>query len=368
MKKTTLILAGLALLAASCTKTEVVSNGAQDNGKGIGFSAYTAKHTKAAEVTNETLNSFDVTAIGNEAVYFDKVTYTKNALTDFWESNPLHFWPAYSLDFYAYNKPAKGTFNTSINTSGQILTYTPSTNLDEQEDLVAAKAMNQTQPETGATSLTFSHYLTQVIVKAKSSNDNYKVEVCGVKVANLKNSVKYTFSTQKSEIADGATEQDYTASFTAKILEESAIEVMTDSGERRWYLVPQTVIAWNQESDKKNSGNGVYLALNVKITTAGGAQIYPKTGSNPAWMAVPIPTTWTSNPAEETTIFQQGKKYTLTLDFFKNGGAGFVDPEAPGELDGDAGTEDNGKPIIGGAIKFSATVSGWENVDITISL
>ena len=77
MKKSIVLLAAFALLSANCTKTELVSNGALSAQKGIGFSAYTAKPTKAAQtdVTNDNFESFKVTAIGNGAVYFDDVTF-----------------------------------------------------------------------------------------------------------------------------------------------------------------------------------------------------------------------------------------------------------------------------------------------------
>ena len=79
-------------------------------------------------------------------------------------------------------------------------------------------------------------------------------------------------------------------------------------------------------------------------------------------MAVPVPT---------QLAFAQGTKYNVTVDFFSStgNGAGYVDPEKPGELDGVSSTDDSGKKIIGGAIKFDAKVSEWGNaVDITISL
>ena len=77
-------------------------------------------------------------------------------------------------------------------------------------------------------------------------------------------------------------------------------------------------------------------------------------------MAVPIPS---------GLKFEQGKKYTVNINFFANNGAGYVDPEVPGELDGVSSTDDSGKKIIGGAIKFNATVSGWgDTVDVLISL
>ena len=160
---------------------------------------------------------------------------------------------------------------------------------------------------------------------------------------------------------------DYSTTFTtAKTLSAEPQEVMTDGGNGKWYLVPQPseFTAWAQATDSKNTNNGTYLALKVKITANKGAlKIYPATGTESAWMAIPID--------NSKIAFAQGKRYNITVDFFSStsNGAGYVDPEDAGELDGDAQTEDNGKKIIGGAIKFDATVSPWgDAVDITISL
>lgn len=362
MKKVILFFAGLALLTASCTKTEVVGNGAQENLKGIGFSAYTAKPTKAAQedVTTSNLTSFNVSAIGNSAVYFDNVNFSKKE-SGFWESATKYFWPAYALNFYAWNVPVKGAFDSSIAVGSQTLTFTPSTTLSEQEDLVASKATNQTEPISGGTSLTFKHYLTQIVVKALNTNSTYDVKVDGVKIAHLDNTVEYNFASETSTVAGTATDQTYLNTFTtAKTLSDTATEVMTDGGEGRWYLVPQTVTKWNQATDKDNSSANTYLALKVKITAnSGSLKVYPARGEESAWMAVPI--------AQE---FKQGHKYTFIVKFFENDGAGYVDPEQPGELDGDAGTDDRGKSIIGGAIKFSVTdVEGWApETEIVIEL
>lgn len=367
MNKSTIVFAALALLAASCTKTELVTGDAQSAQRGIGFSAYTAKPTKTAQtnVTTDNFNSFEVTAIGNDAIYFDDETFAKS--NGVWVSDPVYFWPAYSLDFYAYNTPAHGTFNRSIAVGSQTLTFTPSTTLAEQEDLVAAKAID-TRETVAATPLTFKHYLTQLIVKAKCSNATYSVVVDSVKVTNLAGAGTYSFSnetmTATAGLANSASSTDYGSKFTAKPLSTTATEVMTDGQNGKWYLVPQNnLIAWDQKNDKKNERNGAYLALKVKITANNGTlKIYPISGENSAWMAVPVP---------ESLTFAQGKKYIVTFDFFSatGGGAGYVDPENPGELDRDPNTDDNGKSIIGGAIKFSATVNPWTNVnEITIDL
>lgn len=375
MKKITVILAGLAIVAASCTKTEVVGDKTQDSVKGIGFSAYTSRPTKTAQedVKTDNLNSFKVSAIGNDAVYFHNVTFTKGTV---WTSNPVYFWPAYDLNFYAYNTPASDTgFDITMNKTTQSVKVTPAADLANQEDLVAAYAESKKEADATGTEhslpITFKHYLTQVIVNALSTNSNYKVEVEGVKLANLAGDGTYTFSTEKM-VATAAnvnsnTSADYDEEFSAKTLTGTAKEMMKggeDGG--KWYLIPQTVSAWNKDTDKKNDSNGTYLALKVKITANGGTlKIYPASGDDAAWMAVPVPA---------SLEFKQGVKYNVTVKFFGEdgtGGAGYVDPEKPGDLDGNGTADENekGQAILGGAIKFSAEVDEWGTaVDVTITL
>lgn len=371
MKKSLIFFAGLALMAAGCAKTEVVTSGPEGAQKGINFAAYASRTTKAAQVdvSNTNFTSFEVTAIGNGAVYFDNVTFTKGATV--WESSPLYFWPAYSLDFCAYNTPESNpecTFTRTINDGTRTLYVKPAEDLAKQEDLVAAYAPNEIDP-SGPTDLNFKHYLTQVVVKALSNNANYEVAVAGVKLANLAGDGTYTFSSQTMEATaankNSDTSSDYDEEFTAKTLNTTAQEVMKSDAEGgRWYLIPQDVTSWNPSTDMENALNGTYLALKVKITT-NGFRVYPRTGEDYAWMAVEI-------PAE--LAFAQGKKYNVTVRFFGadgKGGAGYVDPEKPGDLDGDSDSDDDkGQKILGGAITFNASVDEWDSntVNVTIDL
>ena len=381
MRKVSVFFAVLALVGASCTKIQIADSGDSSPSKGaISLSAYTAMPTKAAQtdVINDDFTSFQVSAIGNGAKYFDNVTFTKNS-EGVWASSPAYFWPVYALDFYAYNTPAEGngTFTRNITASSpQTLKYSPSTELAKQEDLVAASVTGQHESnnnEKGAIKLTFNHYLTQVVVNALCSNSNYNVVVDGVKLANMAGEGTYTFSTGKMVVTPGKVNSegstDYDETFTTKPLTSAASEVMTDGGNGKWYLVPQAVTPWkrvvgeSETPEMTNASHGTYLALKVKITSNASNKVYPVSGDNSAWMAVPVPS---------DLKFEQGKKYNVTIQFFGadgTGGAGYVDPEKPGELDGDSSTSDAGKSIVGGAIKFDATVSEWGNaVDITISL
>ena len=383
MKKFTLYLATVALLAAGCSKTEVVG---PQNGKGINFAAYTAKTTKAPQIDVErgNLTKFEVTAFGNGALYFDNVTFEKHTTNNItvWESQTKYFWPAFSLTFCAYNTPT--VYNTAtqatgfartINTTIQQLDVIPAPELAYQQDLVAAYAADKRASDAVNTnhslSLTFNHYLTQVIVNAKNArSDIYKVEVESVKIANMAGRGIYTFSTYTMEALPGLKNneysKDYTATFTPKTLTSTAQEVMTNAGEGKWYLIPQSVTSWNPGTDYPNTNpsHGTYLALKVKITAHNGElKIYPATDESGSyksgWMAVPIPS---------GLKFEQGKKYTVNINFFANNGAGYVDPEAGSDLDGDGEANDYGKKIIGGEIKFNATVNNWADIEVNINL
>ena len=377
MKKFTLILATVALLAAGCSKTEVVG---PQNGKGINFAAYTAKTTKAlqTDVTTGNLSAFEVTAFGNGALYFDDVTFKKNRVSTVWESTTKYFWPAFPLTFCAYNTPSgydtpvqPTGFTRNINTTSQTLEVIPAAELANQEDLVAAYAAGKKESDATSTgnslSLTFNHYLTQVIVKAKNArSDIYKVEVDSVKIANMAGHGTYTFSTNIMEapedIINGEYSIDYKAGFPAKTLTSVAQAVMpnTNNGNGRWYLIPQSVTSWDPETNRTNTNHGTYLALKVKITANNGARkIYPATGENSGWMAVPIPS---------ELAFAQGKKYSVTINFFAENGAGYVDPEKGSDLDGNGAADDKGKKIICGEIKFDATVNNWAEIEVGIDL
>ena len=377
MKKFTLILATVALLAAGCSKTEVVG---PQNRKGINFAAYTAKTTKAAQedVTTENLENFEVTAFGNGALYFDDVTFKKNRVSTVWESTTKYFWPAFPLTFCAYNTPSgydtpvqPTGFTRNINTTSQTLEVIPAAELANQEDLVAAYAAGKKESDATSTgnslSLTFNHYLTQVIVKAKNArSDIYKVEVDSVKIANMAGHGTYTFSTNimaaPEDIINGEYSIDYKAGFPAKTLTSVAQAVMpnTNNGNGRWYLIPQSVTSWDPETNRTNTNHGTYLALKVKITANNGARkIYPATGENSGWMAVPIP---------DALEFAQGKKYTVNINFFAKNGAGYVDPEKGSDLDGNGAADDKGKKIICGEIKFDATVNNWAEIEVGIDL
>ncbi|MGN0221039.1 MAG: fimbrillin family protein [Prevotella sp.] len=385
MKKETLFFAALTLVAAGCSETEIVNTSTQDAPESISFSAYANKLTKAVQtdVTTANLTSFNVTAISsdNEQLYFSDVTFTKKG--EVWESEDQYVWPNYKLDFYAYKVP-ENTSETDPTIFTKYIKLDENKNIDitvakelaNQEDFVVAKATEQTMANTSsnanhAVNLTFKHILTQIVVKAKNSNtEDYKVEVSDVAIRNIMSEGNYKFSDETMTAKNGI--KEFTASFTAKQLTSEDHEMMTDLGNGKWYLIPQTVSPWVQSTDQTNSAKGAYLALKVKITSTNTeAPIYPIPASEEAetfaWMAMPMPSVVKD---ELVYNYQQGKKYTIIFNFFSEGtGAGFVDPQYPGDLDGDGDTDDDKGEAIGvNHIKFNATVDDWDSNNTTITI
>ena len=385
MKKATFLLAALALTAASCSDTETLNSSTQDTPQNISFSAYTSKLSRAlqTDVTTANLNSFKVTAISsdNTQIYFSDLTFTKKGAV--WESEDQYVWPNYPLNFYAY----KETENTNGSDQTKFIKYinlddnknidiTVAKELANQEDFVVAQALNQTMANTSsnanhAVNLTFKHILTQIVVKAKNSNtEKYTVEVSDVAIRNIMSEGNYNFASQTMTAKNG--KNDFNASFNPKELTTEDHEMMTVSGNGKWYLIPQTVTPWNRSTDQTNTDHGTYLALKVKITSKNtGAPIYPIPANDEAekfaWMAMPMPSV-----VKDALVYnyQQGKKYTIVFNFFSDGtGAGFVDPQYPGDLDGDGDTaDDKGEAIGVNHIKFDATVEEWDENNTTITM
>jgi len=362
-----------ALLLSACSMNEEVYDGgtATTRENVVTFKAYANRaRTRAAQtdVTTDNLTKFNVSARGTTGVYFKDVTFTKG--TTEWESTPEWYWPAFNLEFLAYNVPnSKYTISIPF-TAGSgdaTMTVTVPTDVKNQEDLVAAHVASKSAPASGdseeATSITFKHITTQIIVKATNQNDNYQVKVKGVKLANLFGKGICTFASSDCTMAPTASsDTDYkenckNASGDAILTLSSGdaqelLPVSNASGDAgRWYLIPQTdLVRWSASGDAAKETGKAYLAILVQIKSKVDGKytcaVYPKDQASDdyAYTAVELP---------ESLKFEQGHKYTITVNFFKNGGAGKSDPEEGEEPKGDEPIKSD-KPI-----KFSATVNEW---------
>ena len=185
------------LAIAGCSQNEIMEKKA-DADKSIGFNVYTGVQTKGTETTNDKLgaanagNGFAVVALipknggSDYDVYMTPRHVTKNDGGS-WTYSDIAHWPVggESLNFYSY-APYSDTFDGTNNAGGGIKTKPSTTELfnsttpsieftiksdwDKMVDLVAAK--NETvSPTDNAISVAFSHVLTRIGFKAKTSAD-----------------------------------------------------------------------------------------------------------------------------------------------------------------------------------------------------
>lgn len=352
MKKQFMFMAMTAMLIASCSSDDVVST---NTGRAIDFR--TSVGTRGTETTTDNITKFWVTAIDEAgANYFSKQEFTKDG--GFFTSSPVYYWPAGTLNFFAYS-PSETDLGATVTIdkdTKNLADFSPATEIANQKDFVTATASGtRAANETNGVELTFAHQLSQIEIKAKNSNTGYVYKVVGVRIGKPVSKGTFTFgantwaltTTEKSNYAvEYATDE--------KTLTADAATIMGDGGNAM--LLPQQLTAWASETDKTNTNNGAYIALKIQITTKDGARVYPAKGDYD-WAAVAIGTNW-----------EAGKKYVYTLDF--SAGAGKVDPEKP------TPTPDPDKPdpfnpgddILGKPIKFTVEVTDWAPADQPVEM
>lgn len=353
MKKQIMFMAMTAMLIASCSSDDVVST---NTGRAIDFR--TSVGTRGAETTTANIDKFWVTAIdGAGANYFSKQEFTKDG--GFFTSSPVYYWPAGTLNFFAYS-PSETDLGATVTIdkdTKNLADFSPATEIANQKDFVTATASGtRAANETNGVELTFAHQLSQIEIKAKNTNTGYIYKVVGVHIGKPVSKGTFTMgTTSSSSWALTTTEKtNYSVEYTTtpRTLGAEAATMMGTANDNAM-LLPQQLVAWASATDKTNNANGAYIALKIQITTKDGARVYPAKGDYD-WAAVAIDTNW-----------EAGKKYVYTLDF--SNGAGKVDPEKPQPVDPtDPFTP--GEDILGKPIKFTVTVTPWAPADQPVEM
>lgn len=338
-----LILLGFAIVAlSSCTKdtTKVVNNG-----HAIDFRAATTKGA-SLDYTYD-LNSFFATAIdATDANYFTNAGYAR--VGEYFTSNPAYYWPAdgSTLTFYAFSPSAESLGATvSISASEQKLYgVTPEKDINDQVDMVVAKAQGSKADEATGVMMNFSHRFSQIRLEAKNTNSDYEYKVAGVRINNLIKSGDFDFSDNSWDL--GTDLEDYTLEYAQgneiTVGYSSTLLTRTENANNSYdtnnaIVLPQTLTAWNPENDPENNEDGAYLAVKINICAATGDQIFPATEGEYEWVAAPVACT-----------LEEGNKYVFRLDF--SYGAGYTDPD-----DGPT------SKVLDEDIKFTLSVNALES-------
>lgn len=379
-RKCILGLAGLMVLGA-CTNDEVID--VKQTGS-IDLRPLIENSTRATATTVANLGSFKVDVLkGTETYGAMTVTGSDNGTK--WTTSPLTYWPSNAsqqLDFYAY-APTTTTGVTIDNTGKKITSYTPSTTVADQKDLVIAyNTGTKTANEASGVPLLFKHALSQIEVKAKCANANMKVEIIGVKVVSVAKDGTFTFPTATTQSGTGhelALGLWNTASSqkTAYMVRNSAPVELTQTAQSlmpstsgTFMLIPQAITPWNKQNNSTTAGS--YISVLCRISNVSGDNetlIFPTTAGKYGFSAVAIGTT------KSDKTWEPGKKYIYTLEFFgtDSGGGRFdPDPTVPDGGGGDTDVDttdpkDGGKEILK-PITFTVDVEDWTEMPVDLNM
>lgn len=379
-RKCILGLAGLMVLGA-CTNDEVID--VKQTGS-IDLRPLIENSTRATATTVANLGSFKVDVLkGTETYGAMTVTGSDNGTK--WTTSPLTYWPSNAsqqLDFYAYAPTS--TEGVTINgTDKKITSYTPSTTVADQKDLVIAyNTGTKTANEASGVPLLFKHALSQIEVKAKCANANMKVEIIGVKVVSVAKDGTFTFPTATTQSGTGhelALGLWNTASSqkTAYMVRNSAPVELTKTAQSlmpstsgTFMLIPQAITPWNKQNNATTAGS--YISVLCRISNVSGDNetlIFPTTAGKYGFSAVAIGTT------DSDKTWEPGKKYIYTLEFFgtDSGGGRFdPDPTVPDGGGGDTDVDttdpkDGGKEILK-PITFTVDVEDWTEMPVDLNM
>ena len=409
MKKFLFGTAGLLLIAASCSKNEVVE--VNQDGNEIQFSVVANNATKAADIycNNNKPSEFTVFAESSDGKTYidgDKIVSSDGGNT--WvNQSGTRFWPnELTVDFYAVVNgditwnvtAADGTAPASIED-----VTVPTTVADQKDLLYSVKKgleKGATEAETSPVELNFRHALSQIVFQAKNTNPNLYVEVSGVSIVNVGNKNTFAFPTANTDNNMVDTDHDgsfdYTIDYedgswgkwnaltsgstvypvdfeTVKVEGTNTVVDLTanvtgdntvknEFNKNALLLLPQTTTAWDPETvpypgTVGKAENGSYFLVNCAIWNVAGDSINKDTdvllwgGENgaPKQAAIPAAFTW-----------EQGKKYIYTFIFGEGGG---YDPDTE---DPDPDPEDPDPVLI--PITFEVTVDDFVEVKPSIDV
>ena len=381
-----------ALLAfASCTN-EINEEGFVDKTKTISFNAYPNKTRTytIGDINNATAmqdGSFGVVGYkSGSSIYLGSES---KAVEQTWQStawgyaNPaeLKYWPDGNMDFYAYFPySANGdTFAGSTSTDGPVMTINNATG---SQDVLFASALNQNYQER--VPLTFHHAFSKVnSVNIKVELNDVNVEVKKVEFINTTSSENSQVLVNKSGKASYGTATGETSTCGHQLASAVTINSTGDykdngytvwaSNANKYLLATQgeneenkvtgtnkamwdgTNTGWAND-DKLSTKGLVCLKITGKVTTHNGGEYLVGSANTDGEIYIPLKGTNHTSVGENGTKddlehFFAGKRYAYKIIMKDN-----------------VGFKDNGDPILKPILFNVKSVTGWDDVTVTITL
>jgi len=389
MKKIFLYTAAVAMtMLASCSEDESLD---VRPAQGITFNTSVGQATRANVMDLDGLKTagFNVSAFRysgtgadkkvSDKVHFDNLTvgWTGSA----W-ANDLRYWPSSSektvvggtsyettgLEFLAYSPTAlnEGASASYANGDMTISDFAPAATAATQKDLSVAYAADQTEAVSGVSGvgLTFKHSLAQVEVKARNYASDLKIDIQSVKLCNVvgtgtmtlgATSITPSWTMGATCDPDSVPFKYATADLTGATLVSTATEATSFHTNGDYFmLLPQTSPVWQNASETADNASGAYFLVTCKIydQEAGNTHYRFGVGTASTWGTVAIPLV--ANGGAGKMKWEAGKKYTYTLEFFKDGGGAGYTPPTP---EGETPSGDEGQSVTPGKVTFSTSIS-----------
>ena len=377
-----------ALLAlASCTN-EINEEGFVDKANTISFNAYSNK-TRAVtgDVTSENMknDNFGVVGYNGNSIYLGS---SNAAIQQTWKADEnvtgggsweyitqsdLKFWPSSgTMQFFAYFPFSdNATFSESISENGTVMTIP---NLTCNHDVLFASTNSLSYQER--VPLTFYHAFSKIeslnveikggnVESAGGSIEIQKVEFINTSTSGsvlVDNSgiASYTAASPNVTLSKDFTSSTKTVNSTSKTAE---LINNTDKAEGYIFATNSSSSATNNvKGTEKSLWNGTKEVLNnstlsngnfacLKLTCRVKDNTHYLVGSDSSFGDMYIPLTGTDSNHSEITSFIAGKRYKYNIVWEHN--VGFTDA---------------GDPILKPILFNVSSVTGWEDVTVTITL
>ena len=389
MKKLCYFMGAALLTLGSCTN-EINEEGFVDKAKTISFNAYSNK-TRAmdVDVTSDNMKNDHFGVVGYKS---DKSIYlykgTNSAVEQQWQQpsgesgsweysnmEDLKFWPSGSMDFYAYFPYSDNATFAESNSSSDVMTIP---NVDCSHDVLFA--YQGSQEKTVRVPLTFNHAFSKIkglVIEMPADGSLFKsncqVEVQKVEFINTdtKGNVKVNNSGKASYIVNPSNETlSERLDPVVTINNTNAIKYLINNGTNaKGYL-----FATNSSETNSVTGTGktmwdgtknlltagttlenlgqVCLKLTCKVWNgADSKKYYYVGGDEDNYGEVYIPLTGNASNSNSVSTLDAGKRYTYKIVMNDN-----------------VGYTNEGDPILTPILFNVSSVTGWEDVTVTITL
>ena len=388
MKKIGYFMGAALLTLGSCTN-EINEEGFVDKAKTISFNAYSNK-TRAmdVDVTSDNMKNDHFGVVGyksDNSIYL--YTGSNSAVEQQWQPSgesgsweyssmgDLKFWPSGSMDFYAYFPYSDNATFAESNSSSDVMTIT---DVDCSHDVLFA--YQGSQEKTVRVPLTFNHAFSKIkglVIEMPADGSLFKsncqVEVQKVEFINtdtkgdvkVNNSGKASYivnpsnatlsetlnpvvTINKTDASKNLIDNGTNAKGYLFATNSSETNYVTGTGKTMWDGVKTNITG---ENHKLSESGLVCLKLTCKVWNGTDPKYYYVGGDEDNYGEVYIPLTGNDSNSNSVSTLDAGKRYTYKIVMKDN-----------------VGYTNEGDPILTPILFNVSSVTGWEDVNVTITL